>query len=170
MLCYFWKPPARSPPLLEVLQLLPQLSDLTLAVKGLTAADIAPISGLQHLQQLNLRKAGDWARLDRMGPRLLLSALQHLTQLQRLLLDLMLPQPARHNMPQNVPHNVPQLIFGGQGRHLSYYQSFSALTASTQLTALHLEGWDKAPVPLACSTCSLQGVFCHLSRSCTLMG
>jgi hypothetical protein len=68
------------------------------------------------------------------SPRALLAALQHLTQLQRLHLEscklhTVKPQP--------------------QQQEASRYQCFSALTASTQLTALELEDWNVWPVPQA---------------------
>jgi hypothetical protein len=119
----------------QQLQLLPQLSELHHLDGRLTAADIAPLSTLQHLQHLNVR------RLDYLwegfgptesGPTPLLAALQHLTQLQHLELNTC-------TLYLSAPQTQQQ---GGS------YQCFSALTASTHLTALIIRG-DYEPVPKA---------------------
>jgi hypothetical protein len=96
-------------------------------VGALTAADIAPLSNLQRLKHLCLTRQV-LGRSDT-GLSKLLAALQHLTQLQHLKLS---------NM---VLHRVSV-----QG---SSSQTFFALTASTQLTALDLVDYDSTPVPPA---------------------
>ena len=128
------------------LQLLPQLSELKLIVGSLTAADIAPLSNLQHLQHFVLWLTKDWlfVRRDRNGsvPRELLAALKHLTQLRHLALE-GLELPKASLAPHETADSHP---WGGTGG----YQCSAALTASTQLTALKLTefGMD-VPVPQA---------------------
>jgi hypothetical protein len=118
------------------LQLLPKLSKLKLHINRLTLADsvsetISPLSTLQHLHHFSFR--GDQPTavcsvVHRAVAKALLAALQHLTQLQHLEL---------------------------RGCHLDWatfqqgmgYQFFSFLTASTQLTALAVNGGFAVPVP-----------------------
>ena len=111
------------------LQLLPQLSDLTMHVDSVTAETIAPLSNLGHLQRFSWCLRGAWPAddaFDDSGPRALLAALQHLTQLQHLQLE------------AAALYRVNTL---GDG-----LQCFSTLTASTQLTALVLVEWAGMPV------------------------
>ena len=142
------------------LQQQPQLSDLahlsvlSIRVERLTAADIAPLSNLQRLQHLTLHPNNSSAWLyvevaddssdededdpqpipDHVaGPSQLLAALQHLTQLQYLSLQSMGLQRVGAQPQQ-------------QG---DSYESFQALTASTQLTGLILVGGSHMPVPQA---------------------
>ena len=121
------------------LQVLPKLSQLGLVVDRLTAADITPLSSMQRLQRLTMYMLeysfprSDWSSKDDSGPRELLAALQHLTQLK----DLCLEGMALHR------------VYNQQEPPSSRYQSFSALTASTQLTALRLTEYRGQPVPQA---------------------
>ena len=113
--------------------LLPQLVDFKLHVGSLTASDIAPLSSLQHLQHLDILQQSLWSDDDESGPRELLAALQHLTQLRHLQLEDMAlyrvsPQPDAEQ---------------------DSYQCFSGLTASTHLTALRLTECDKMLLPQA---------------------
>jgi hypothetical protein len=114
----------------QQLALLPKLSELYHYEGRLTIADIAPLSTLQHLQRLHVRRL-DYCSAES-DPRALLAALQHLTQLQHLELD---------RCWQHFAEPEPQQ----QG---DINQCFSALTASTQLTALVVWG-DYEPVPQA---------------------
>jgi hypothetical protein len=122
----------------QQLQLLPSLASLRLAFREsmcVTAADIAPLSNLQRLQRFTLDTPFA-VGCDQSSPRALLSALQHLTQLQHLELSkccLDKVQPALNQQQQP-----------------DAYQCFSALTASTQLTALVLaqDKWN-AVIPRA---------------------
>jgi hypothetical protein len=117
------------------LQLLPQLSELTLHVGGLTAAEIAPLSNLQHLQRFELDN--NWLVDDDSGPRQLLAALQHLTQLRHLQLQ------------GTAPHMVSAQTEQQGASYQVSCQCFSALTASTQLTALILQNNRGMPTPQA---------------------
>jgi hypothetical protein len=119
----------------QQLQLLPKLSELHHYDGRLAAADIAPLSTLQHLQHLNVRRLDyRWEGFGptESGPTPLLTALQHHTQLHHLELNTC-----------TLYLSAPQ---GGS------YQCFSALTASSQLTAqltaLIIRG-DYEPVPKA---------------------
>jgi hypothetical protein len=105
----------------QQLQQLPTLSELQLHEEGAAPADIAPLSNLQGLQRLKLQLRFASGKTES-GPTELLAALQHLTQLQHLQLDSCQLHKTR-----------PQPQRRGVG-----YQCFSALTASTQLTALVL--------------------------------
>ena len=105
--------------LLQQLQLLPSLASLQLACSDMTAADIAPLSNLHNLQRLTLDSPTKGSPTD---VRALLAALQHLTQLQHL--ELRECQLHRAEALPGPQHEV--------------HQCFSALTASTQLTALVL--------------------------------
>lgn len=106
--------------LLQQLQLLPSLASLQLARSDMTAADIAPLSNLHNLQRLTLDSPTKGSPTD---VRALLAALQHLTQLQHLeLIDCQLHKAQALPGPQHEADN----------------QCFSALTVSTQLTALVL--------------------------------
>jgi hypothetical protein len=109
------------------LRLLPQLTELNLRVNvNLTAADIGPLSRLQHLQRLDLRlKNLQSTRTSQPGE--LLTTLQHLTQLQHL----------------NLHHTDCTLYRVSAQQH----QCFSALTASTQLTGLQIVNLCWIPVP-----------------------
>jgi hypothetical protein len=115
------------------LQLLPQLSELTLEVasaSSLTAADIAPLSSLQHLQRFDFITRSklptlQWFVEDEISVhRELLAALQHLTHLRHL-----------------------QLHGSAAAQQGDSYQCFSALTASTQLTAMELLNTHGMPFP-----------------------
>jgi hypothetical protein len=114
------------------LQLLPNVTELQLQDDSLTAEDIAPLSNLQHLQHLNMRLSysilsGQHTASDSQ----LLAALEQLTNLRHLELT-----------------NC-QLDHGRLQWQSDSYQSFSALTASTQLTALILAEQRGLPVPMA---------------------
>jgi hypothetical protein len=112
------------------LQLLPKLPQLEFTVDRLTAVDIAPLSNMQRLQRLTVSMVYDWLSDDESGPRELLAALQHLTELRELcVIDMAM-------------HRV------GAQRGTSY-PCFSGLTASTQLTALYLTDHRSQPVPQA---------------------
>jgi hypothetical protein len=106
--------------LLQQLQLLPSLASLQLARSDMTAADIAPLSNLHNLQRLTLDSPTKGSPTD---VRALLAALQHLTQLQHLEL---------RECQLHRAQALPRL------QHEADNQCFSALTASTQLTALVL--------------------------------
>ena len=90
------------------------------------AADIAPLSNLQRLTHLDVSLSTHYDSGDPV-PAGLLAALQHLTQLQYL---------GVHNCCDKV---------GAEQGHDSY-QCFSALTASTQLTALHISHPFRMPL------------------------
>jgi hypothetical protein len=113
------------------LRLLPKLLELRLHGCALTPVEIAPLCNLQRLQRLHLW-LDYYPGAQESGPRRLLSALQYLTQLQHLeLTDCGLGriQPQQ----QQAGHAV--------------YPCFSALTASTQLTALVINAYQGMPVP-----------------------
>jgi hypothetical protein len=115
---------------------LPKLCHLFLSgPRSLTSADISPLSTLQHLQHLYLADGGHrlmhHESVPNSGPKALLSALQHLTQLRHLSL---FGCAFCSTQPQQ------------QG---DTYQCFSALTASTQLTALMLSEYRAQLVPQA---------------------
>jgi hypothetical protein len=113
----------------QQLQPLPQLSELTLRLGGIIAADITPLSNLQHLQRLGFVQ--QYPVLPSDGeefPTKLMAALQHLTQLQHLELGAFV---LRRRSNQVQPEDV----------------SYSALTASTQLTSLALHNEYGMPVP-----------------------
>jgi hypothetical protein len=96
------------------------------------------LSCLTRLQELRLSDivyAGD---SEQQGARELLAALQHLTQLQHLQLN-------RCHLHTLEPHPDNQL----QQQEFDRLSCFSALTASTQLTALVLKQWNDVPVPQA---------------------
>jgi hypothetical protein len=134
------------------LQLLPQLSDLTqqrlhrnnnLHNNVYSAADIAPLSNLRSLQRLDLRLATPFDKVDESTARALLSALQHLTQLQHLqLYDMALDRVTAQHQQQGESHYC-----------------FSALTASTQLTALHIENVMGLLVPPSLPEAAVQHMF-----------
>jgi hypothetical protein len=110
---------------LQLLQQLPKLSELKLAGYLPTAAGIAVLGKLQHLQHFSLRLQ-DYSEDHEPCARALLAALQHLTQLQHLEL------------------HVCGLCTGQPQASM-----FSALTASTQLTTLSVTDGVLAPVPQA---------------------
>jgi hypothetical protein len=102
--------------LLQQLQQLPNITTLQLHDVSCTAADIAPLSNMQHLQHFSFG-VGQYNGVLRPGASALLAALQHLTQLRHLQLQ--------------------WCVLGSLGiLGSSSLQCFSALTASTQLTAL----------------------------------
>jgi hypothetical protein len=114
----------------QQLQLLPSPSALRLnfsRVGGMTAADIAPLSKLQRLQRLTLQSpfSSSFPEHVQSHTRALLVALQPLTQLQHLEL-----RECRLGKAAADPW---------QRRQGDSNQCFSAVTASTQLTALILE-------------------------------
>jgi hypothetical protein len=112
------------------LQLLPKLSELHMAEMAMASADIAPLSNLQHLQHLRLK----FSTVDHAATaRELLLALQHLTQLQHLQLE---------DFKLHSVKSQPQ-------EQEDSHQCLSALTASTQLTALVLSDFGGMPVPQA---------------------
>jgi hypothetical protein len=128
----------------QQLHLLPKLPKLQLRTCQLTAEDITPLSSLQRLQHLHLDLSYgyeeceydlEWALWgENVCVRELLAALQHLTQLQHLELFSCQLDAVKPGLEPGQP---------GEGG----YQCFSALTASTQLTALIIETpWD-TPVP-----------------------
>jgi hypothetical protein len=94
---------------------------------------IAPLSDLKKLHTLRFKHSthGDGSVPS---SRQLLAALQHLTQLRHLHL-----QGCRL-------HRAAALALEQQ---VKSYECFSALTASTQLTALHLAEWYQMPIPQA---------------------
>jgi hypothetical protein len=102
------------------LKQVPNITALQLHDVSCTAADIAPLSSLQHLQHFSFGFVPSGHVHG--GARALLAALQHLTQLRHLelqwcALSILSPDP--------------------EGQQQGYrYQCYSALTASTQLTAL----------------------------------
>jgi hypothetical protein len=110
---------------LQLLQQQPKLSELKLAGYLPTAAGIAVLGKLQHLQHFSLRLQ-DYSEDHEPCARALLAALQHLTQLQHLELHVC-------GLCAGQPHA----------------SSFSALTASTQLTTLSVTDGVLASVPQA---------------------
>jgi hypothetical protein len=106
--------------LLPQLGRLPKLSKLLLAAVGaLTTADISPLSTLQRLHHLELGAGEYGLNVPEAGLMQLLAALQQLNQLQHLRLQ-----------------NCALGSIKPQQQGASC-QCFSALTASTQLTALY---------------------------------
>lgn len=108
---------------------MPNFTELWQQEDAVTVADISPVSRMQHLQHLGLQLNYGQGEQE-LGARKLLSALQHLTQLRSLSL---LGCKLRWAHPQ-------------QGHS---YESFSALTASTQLTVLNNAGSEAEPIPHA---------------------
>jgi hypothetical protein len=93
------------------------------------------LTRLQELRLSDIVYAGD---SEQQGARELLAALQHLTQLQHLQLN-------RCHLHTLEPHTDGQ----SEQQELDSLSCFSALTASTQLTALILKQWNDVPVPRA---------------------
>jgi hypothetical protein len=102
---------------------------------------IAPLSDLKKLHTLRFKHSphGDGSVPS---SRQLLAALQHLTQLRHLHL-----QGCRLHRAAVRPALEPEREREQQGKNT--YECFSALTASTQLTALRLAEWYHLPVPQA---------------------
>jgi hypothetical protein len=118
------------------LQLLPKLSELQLGGESMTAADVTPLSALQRLQHFTLQlDCSTYSEKCMSGARELLSALQHLTQLQHLQLE-------RCQLHTVQPEHQTADTY-------DTYECFSALTASTQLTHLEITEWGAMPVPIA---------------------
>ena len=111
---------------LQLLQQLPKLSELKLAGYLPIAAGIARLGSFQHLQRFSLTLQTYSETLHEPCARALLAALQHLTQLQDL-----------------------ELSLCGLCTIESQAPEFSALTASTQLTALSVTDGILAPIPQA---------------------
>jgi hypothetical protein len=120
------------------LQLLPKLTELQLRGGSLTAAENTPLSTMQHLRHLAFHL--EYGR--RISPymchtvaKAVLSALQPLTQLQHLELGSCMLYRVMPRYGTEQPGDS--------------YQCLSALTASTQLTALDLQGGRTVPLPQA---------------------
>jgi hypothetical protein len=99
------------------------------------------LASLTRLRDLRLIDPGIVSDSEEQGARELLAVLQHLTQLQHL-------QLSRCQLHSLEPQPQPQLE-QQQQQGLDSLSCFSALTASTQLTALVLKQWNDAPVSQA---------------------
>jgi hypothetical protein len=103
-------------------------------------SSLACLTGLRELRLRDINGiiyAGAAPDAEQQGARELLAALQHLTQLQHLELK-------RYHLHSLEPQPRQQ-----EQQGCDSLSCFSALTASTQLTALAIHQWNDVPVPQA---------------------